>query len=67
MVMVKKQRGTGVVEADRAVTATAAGLQQTALPAGGLQMHLMHSDVNYVREVVGVVRENPISGALLVG
>ncbi|ANX04400.1 efflux RND transporter permease subunit [Immundisolibacter cernigliae] len=65
MVMVKKQRGTNVVEVERAVTATAQRLQQTVLPAAGLQMHLMHSDVNYVRQAVGVVRENLILGALL--
>lgn len=65
MVMVKKQRGTNVVEVERAVTATTARLQQTVLPAAGLQMRLMHSDVNYVRQAVGVVRENLISGALL--
>lgn len=65
MVMVKKQRGTNVVEVERAVTATAKRLQQTVLPAAGLQMHLMHSDVNYVRQAVGVVRENLILGALL--
>jgi multidrug efflux pump subunit AcrB len=28
-------------------------------------MNLMHSDVNYVRQAVGVVRENLVSGALL--
>ncbi|WP_372724345.1 efflux RND transporter permease subunit, partial [Immundisolibacter sp.] len=65
MVMVKKQRGTNVVEVERAVAATAARLQQTVVPAAGLQMHLMHSDVNYVRQAVGVVRENLIAGALL--
>ena len=65
MVMVKKQRGTNVVEVEPAVTATAQRLQQTVLPAAGLQMHLMHSDVNYVRQAVGVVRENLILGALL--
>ncbi len=65
MVMVKKQRGTNVVEVERAVTATAQRLQQTVLPTAGLQMHLMHSDVNYVRQAVGVVRENLIVGALL--
>jgi multidrug efflux pump subunit AcrB len=65
MVAVKKQRGTNVVAVERAVTETATRLQQTVLPAAGLQMQQMHSDVNYVRQAVGVVRENLILGALL--
>ena len=65
MVSIKKQRGTNVSEVERAVTETATRLQQAVLPAAGLQMHLMHSDVNYVRQAVGVVRENLILGAVL--
>lgn len=65
MVSIKKQRGTNVVEVERAVKATAERLQQTVLPAAGLHMFLMHSDVNYVRQAVGVVRQNLVSGALL--
>ncbi|WP_372693682.1 efflux RND transporter permease subunit [Immundisolibacter sp.] len=65
MVSIKKQRGTNVVEVERAVTATAERLHKTVLPAAGLHMFLMHSDVNYVRQAVGVVRQNLVSGALL--
>ncbi len=65
MVSIKKQRGTNVVEVERAVTATAERLQTSVLPAAGLHMFLMHSDVSYVRQAVGVVRQNLISGALL--
>jgi multidrug efflux pump subunit AcrB len=65
MVSIKKQRGTNVVEVEQAVKATAERLQQTVLPTAGLHMFLMHSDVSYVRQAVGVVRQNLVSGALL--
>lgn len=65
LIALKKQRGTNVVEVERGVTATVARLNREVLPRTGLHMHLMHSDVNYVRDAVRVVRENLAAGALL--
>jgi multidrug efflux pump subunit AcrB len=65
LISIKKQRGTNVVEVERAVNETAARLNRAVLEPLGLRIHLMHSDVDYVRKAVRVVWENLAAGALL--
>ena len=62
---VRRQVGSNVIEVMDGVVARAAQLNEGPLRRVGLEMILTSEDVRYVKDAVGVVRQNLVIGAVL--